>query len=191
MKHNLEQQAARALQVARRVGNIEPFRVMEMVKAAGEMRRAGVDVISLSVGEPDFTAPELVAEAAMAAIRAGATQYTDSLGLHTLREAIAGHYQAAFGVTVDPRRIVITAGASAALLLACAALVDEGDEVLMPDPCYPCNRHFVSRSAARRCWCRPAPPAATSLPRLRWPNAGRRARAASSSHPPRTRPAPR
>ena len=144
MKHNLEHQAARALQVARRVGNIEPFRVMEMVKAAGEMRRAGVDVISLSVGEPDFTAPELVAEAAVAAIRAGATQYTDSLGLHTLREAIAGHYLSAFGVTVDPRRIVVTAGASAALLLACAALVDEGDEVLMPDPCYPCNRHFVS-----------------------------------------------
>ena len=139
-----EQTVARALQLARRVDNIEPFRVMEMVKAAGEMRRAGVDVISLSVGEPDFTAPELVAEAAVAAIRAGATQYTDSLGLLALREAIAAHYATAFGITVAPTRIVITAGASAALLLACAALVDEGDEVLMPDPCYPCNRHFVS-----------------------------------------------
>jgi aspartate/methionine/tyrosine aminotransferase len=144
MKHNLEQQAARALQVARRVGNIEPFRVMEMVKAAGEMTRAGVDVISLSVGEPDFTAPPLVAEAAVRAIQAGATQYTDALGLVALREAISAHYAGAFGIEVDPRRICITAGASAALLLACAALVDEGDEVLMPDPCYPCNRHFVA-----------------------------------------------
>jgi aspartate/methionine/tyrosine aminotransferase len=136
--------AERALRLARRVGNIEPFRVMEMVKAAGEMSRAGIDVISLSVGEPDFTAPELVQDAAVRAIRAGATQYTDALGLLPLREAIAAHYRRAFGVEVSPGRIAITAGASAALLLACAALVDEGDEVLMPDPCYPCNRHFVA-----------------------------------------------
>jgi aspartate/methionine/tyrosine aminotransferase len=108
------------------------------------MSRAGIDVISMSVGEPDFTAPEMVAAAAMEAIRVGATQYTESLGLPQLREAIAGHYARAYGLDVDPRRIVVTAGASAGLLLACAALVAEGDEVLMPDPCYPCNRHFVS-----------------------------------------------
>jgi aspartate/methionine/tyrosine aminotransferase len=131
------------LQVARRVDAIEPFRVMEMVKAAA-MVRAGIDVISMSVGEPDFTAPEMVARAAMEAIRGGATQYTESLGLPALREAISGHYARAYGLDVDPRRIVVTAGASAGLLLACAALVAEGDEVLMPDPCYPCNRHFVS-----------------------------------------------
>jgi len=139
-----ETQTARALQVAQRVHAIEPFRVMEMVKAAGEMKRGGIDVISMSVGEPDFTAPDIVAHAAMEAIKAGSTQYTDSLGLRELREAIAGHYAAVHGLDVDPRRIVVTAGASAGLLLACAALVAEGDEVLMPDPCYPCNRHFVS-----------------------------------------------
>ncbi|OON62629.1 aminotransferase [Massilia sp. KIM] len=139
-----EQQAARALQLAGRVHAIEPFRVMEMVKAAGELKRAGHDVISMSVGEPDFTAPEIVAQAAMEAIRGGVTQYTDSLGLRELREAISGHYAAVHGLDIDPRRIVVTAGASAGLLLACAALVAEGDEVLMPDPCYPCNRHFVS-----------------------------------------------
>jgi aspartate/methionine/tyrosine aminotransferase len=136
--------AARAFQVASRVDAIEPFRVMEMVKQAAAMSRAGIDVISMSVGEPDFTAPEMVASAAMEAIRGGATQYTESLGLPALREAIAGHYARAYGLDVDPRRIVVTAGASAGLLLACAALVAEGDEVLMPDPCYPCNRHFVS-----------------------------------------------
>jgi len=132
------------LQVAQRVHAIEPFRVMEMVKAAGEMRRAGIDVISMSVGEPDFTAPDVVAQAAMEAIKAGSTQYTDSLGLRELREAISGHYARVHGLAIEPRRIVVTAGASAGLLLACAALVGEGDEVLMPDPCYPCNRHFVS-----------------------------------------------
>jgi aspartate/methionine/tyrosine aminotransferase len=137
-------QTARALQAARRVEAIEPFRVMEMVKAAAAMTQAGADVISMSVGEPDFTAPAIVAEAAVAAIRAGTTQYTESLGLPALRAAISGHYAAFYGLDIDPRRIVVTAGASAGLLLACAALVDEGDEILMPDPCYPCNRHFVS-----------------------------------------------
>jgi hypothetical protein len=142
--NNLEQQAARALRVAQRVHAIEPFRVMEMVKAAGELKRAGVDVISMSVGEPDFTAPEMVASAAIEAIRAGVTQYTDALGLPALRESIAAHYARTYGLALDPRRVVVTAGASAGLLLACAALVAEGDEVLMPDPCYPCNRHFVT-----------------------------------------------
>lgn len=142
--HDPSSKLARALQVAGRVDAIEPFRVMEMVKAAAAMTRAGRDVISMSVGEPDFTAPDVVAAAAIAAIRAGSTQYTESLGLPALREAIAGWYASHWGRQVDPRRIVITAGASAGLLLACAALVDDGDEVLMPDPCYPCNRHFVT-----------------------------------------------
>jgi aspartate/methionine/tyrosine aminotransferase len=131
-------------QVARRVDAIEPFRVMEMVKAAAGMTRAGHDVISMSVGEPDFTAPDPVARAAVDAIQRGATQYTESLGLPALRDAISNHYARAYGLDVSPQRIVVTAGASAGLLLACAALVAEGDEVLMPDPSYPCNRHFVS-----------------------------------------------
>jgi aspartate/methionine/tyrosine aminotransferase len=137
------------LQAAARVHAIEPFHVMEVVKAAGALARSGVDVISMSVGEPDFTATDKVADAAVAAIRAGATQYTDALGLAPLREAIAAHYQAMYGLHIAPSRIVVTAGASAALLLACAALVGEGDEILMPDPCYPCNRHFVTAFGGR------------------------------------------
>ncbi|MFS2082772.1 pyridoxal phosphate-dependent aminotransferase [Telluria sp. Tellsp131] len=137
------------LQVARRVDAIEPFRVMEMVKAAASMVRAGQDVISMSVGEPDFTAPDLVARAAMDAIQRGATQYTESLGLPALRDAISAHYARACGLDISPQRIVVTAGASAGLLLACAALVADGDEVLMPDPSYPCNRHFVSAFGGR------------------------------------------
>lgn len=132
------------IQVARRVDAIEPFRVMEMVKVAASMTRAGQDVISMSVGEPDFTAPDIVARAAVDAIQRGATQYTESLGLPALREAISAHYARAYGLAIAPQRIVVTAGASAGLLLACAALVADGDEVLMPDPSYPCNRHFVS-----------------------------------------------
>ena len=134
----------RLARLATRVHAIEPFRVMEVVKAAGALRQTGVDVISMSVGEPDFTAAPRVAAAAIAAIDTGATQYTDALGLATLRAAIAAHYLHTCGLAIDPRRIVVTAGASAGLLLACAALVDAGAEVLMPDPCYPCNRHFVT-----------------------------------------------
>ena len=101
-------------------------------------------MIFLNIGEPDFTAPPLVQQAAEKAIRDGLTQYTQATGLEALRERISDWYAQRFGVDVPARRIVVTAGASAALQLACLALIDAGDEILMPDPSYPCNRHFVS-----------------------------------------------
>lgn len=136
--------AQRAVQIAARNAAIAPFYVMEVMKAASALEAQGRALIHMSVGEPDFTAPPLVQEAAMRAIRAGRTQYTHAAGLDALRERIAAWYAARFGVQVEPRRIFITAGASGALLLACALLVEAGQEVLMPDPCYPCNKHFVA-----------------------------------------------
>ena len=136
------------MKISRRAERIEPFYVMEVAKAAQALARDVADsstpMIFLNIGEPDFSAPPLVQEAAERAIRSGATQYTQSLGLEPLRERISDWYTQRFGVNVPARRIVITAGASAALQLACLALIDAGDEVLMPDPSYPCNRHFVS-----------------------------------------------
>lgn len=136
------------MRIARRAERIEPFYVMEVGKAAAQLAReyAGSDrpMIFLNIGEPDFTAPPLVQEAAERAIRNGRTQYTHALGLDRLRERISGWYAQRFGVDVPARRIVVTAGASAALQLACLALIEAGDEILMPDPSYPCNRHFVS-----------------------------------------------
>lgn len=134
--------AAHAL--AARVDAIAPFHVMELATRAAALEKAGRDIIHMGIGEPDFTAPEAVIEAAGRALRGGFTQYTRALGLPALREAIAAHYLSAYGIEVDPARVVITAGASAALLLACAACVERDAEVLMPDPCYPCNRHFVA-----------------------------------------------
>jgi aspartate/methionine/tyrosine aminotransferase len=116
---------------------------MELSKQANALIAQGIDVIKLNIGEPDFAAAPAVQTAMLAALKAGKTQYTDALGIAPLREAIAQHYWNLYGVRVPASRIVVTAGASAALLLACAALVDVGDEVLMADPCYPCNRHFV------------------------------------------------
>src|SRR5690606_13543301 len=106
-------------------------------------------MIYLNIGEPDFTAPPLVQAAAERAIRAGRSQYTPATGLPALRQAISGWYAQRFALDIDPARIVITAGASAALQLACLALIEAGDEVLMPDPSYPCNRQFVQAAEGR------------------------------------------
>ena len=136
------------MKISSRAGRIEPFYVMEVAKAASQQARefAASDrpMIFLNIGEPDFTAPPLVQQAAVRAIQGGATQYTHATGLDSLRERISGWYADRFGVQVPAQRIVVTAGASAALQLACLALIDAGDEILMPDPSYPCNRHFVS-----------------------------------------------
>lgn len=121
---------------------------MEVAKAASTLARevAHTDkpMIFLNIGEPDFTAPPLVQEAATRIIHSGGTQYTQATGLGPLRERISAWYASRFQVNVPAQRIIVTAGASAALQLACLALIDVGDEVLMPDPSYPCNRHFVS-----------------------------------------------
>ena len=134
--------------LASRLDRIEPFYVMECAKAAAELARspacADSPMIFLNIGEPDFTAPPLVQQAAERALRDGRTQYTDACGLPALRERISAWYAERFGLSITPRRIVVTAGASAALQLACLALVDRDDEVLLPDPSYPCNRHFVA-----------------------------------------------
>ena len=136
------------MRISGRAQKIEPFYVMEMAKAASAlgMTVAGSDrpMIYLNIGEPDFTAPEPVRAAAERAIRDGTTQYTPATGLPALRERISDWYRTRFALDIPPARIVVTAGASAALQLACLALVEAGDEVLMPDPSYPCNRHFVS-----------------------------------------------
>lgn len=135
--------------LAARLDNIAPFHVMELMKMAAELEKQGRHLIHMGIGEPDFTAPQAVIDAATKAMAAGRLQYTSALGLPALRAAISQHYLDVFGLNVPASRIIVTAGASAALLLACAALVEPGREVLMPDPCYPCNRHFVAAFEGR------------------------------------------
>ena len=136
------------MQFSTRAEKITPFYVMEVAKAAQQLAKQVADgpepMIFLNIGEPDYTAPAQVQAAASHSIATGNTQYTNALGLEPLREAISAWYSTRFGVDVPAQRIVITAGASAALQLACLALINPGDEILMPDPSYPCNRHFVS-----------------------------------------------
>ena len=135
--------------LAHRLAEIEPFHVMEVIKRAAELEKSGRSVIHMGIGEPDFPTAQPVLDAAARALQDGAMRYTHATGLPALREAISAHYREHFGLDVPAQRIVITAGASGALLLACAALVERDREVLMPDPSYPCNRHFVAAFEGR------------------------------------------
>jgi aspartate/methionine/tyrosine aminotransferase len=144
------------MRLASRLDHIEPFYVMECAKTALQIAhspqcdpaRGGEPMIFLNIGEPDFSAAPRVVQAAEACMRRGQTQYTQATGLPALREHIARWYGTRFGLDIAASRIVVTAGASAALQLACLALFEPGDEVLMPDPSYPCNRHFVAAAGA-------------------------------------------
>jgi len=129
--------------LSRRLHDIQPFHVMELLRRARELEAAGRDIIHMEVGEPDFNTPPPILEAATRFLATGNVHYTSGLGLTALREAIAGFYRDRFGVDLAPERVIVTPGASGALMLALAATTDPGDRWLMPDPTYPSNRHLV------------------------------------------------
>jgi aspartate/methionine/tyrosine aminotransferase len=131
------------MRIAARMQEIAPFHVMELMARAQVLEAQGRSIIHMEVGEPDFPTPQPIVDAAQSFIASGRVFYTHALGLPSLREAIAGFYVDRYGVAVEPDRIVVTAGASAALLLALGVLIDVDDELLLSDPGYPCNRNFV------------------------------------------------
>lgn len=128
---------------AQRVADIEPFRVVEVLARATQLAASGRDIVHMAAGEPDFaTAPPIV-EAGREALARGATHYSQAAGIPQLREALSRYYASEYGLDVAPQRIMITPGASGALLLISALLMNPGDAMLMTDPGYPCNRHFL------------------------------------------------
>ncbi len=127
---------------ARRLSRIEPFHVMDILARARAMEAQGRSIIHMEIGEPDFSTAPAIAQAGIAALDAGHTHYTPALGLPELRAAIAASYPV--NARSDTARVIVTPGASGALQLIFAALINPGDQVLMADPGYPCNRHFVS-----------------------------------------------
>ena len=130
--------------VSARAQAIRPFVVMDVVARAKELEAAGHDVVRMDVGDPDFTTPDVITQAAERAMEAGETGYTQSLGLPGLRDAVAARFDSKYGVTVDPADIVVTQGTSPAMLLLFGSLLDPGDEVIMADPCYPAYPNYVS-----------------------------------------------
>jgi (5-formylfuran-3-yl)methyl phosphate transaminase len=135
--------------IARRTQEIEPFLAVEVFQRAQALEREGADVIHLEFGEPDFDTPPAIREAAEKALKDGRTRYAHPLGILPLREAIAEHYHARYGVTVSPDQILVTAGSSPALLLLFSALLDRGDEVILSDPYYACYPKFVKFAEGR------------------------------------------
>jgi len=128
---------------ARRVQDIAPFRVVEVLSRATELAAAGRDIVHLAAGEPDFATADPIIEAGRAALARGETAYSQAVGIPQLREALSGFYQTEYGLDISPNRIMVTPGASGALLLLSALLVNPGDGMLMTDPGYPCNRQFL------------------------------------------------
>ena len=135
--------------LAARTDEIAPFLAMEVMERGMTMAREGVDVVQMGVGEPDFDAPPEVIEATIEALRRGDTHYTDSRGLHVLREAIADDCFRRRGVRPDAEQVIVTTGTSPALLMVISMLAGPGDEVIMPTPHYPCYVNFVAHAGAR------------------------------------------
>jgi (5-formylfuran-3-yl)methyl phosphate transaminase len=128
---------------ARRCENITPFIVMDVLEKIHQMEAAGIDVVHMEIGEPDFDVPECVNRATREALDCHATSYTHSLGDIRLREAIAGYHKDTYGTRVDPGQILVTSGTSPAMLLLFSALVDPGDEIIVSDPHYACYANFI------------------------------------------------
>jgi len=128
---------------AHRLKDIQSFKVMKLLARANQLQSQGHQVVHMEVGEPDFETPAAIVEAGIAALRAGKTKYTSAQGIPELRELLSRHYAEEHGVDVAPSRIFITAGSSGALLLVSALLLNPGEGLLMTDPGYPCNRHFL------------------------------------------------
>src|SRR4030066_231660 len=127
--------------LAARMAEIEAFHVMAVLARARALEAQGRSIVHMEIGEPDFPTAAPIIEAGIAALRAAPTQYTPALGLPALRAAIAASYPKA--ARPDAARVAVTPGSSGALTLVFGVLINPGDEVLMADPGYPCNRHFV------------------------------------------------
>ena len=130
------------------MASIAPFHVMKLLARARELEAQGREIIHMEIGEPDFNTPEPIISAGIKALEQGKTHYTPALGLNVLRDTISKHYLDYYGVSVSPSRIVITPGSSGALQLIAGVLFETGLDVLITDPGYPCNRHFVTLMGA-------------------------------------------
>lgn len=148
----------RQITAALRTRKVNPFKVMDVLERARQLESAGRSIVHLEVGEPDFTAHPLIVEAGVQAMRSGNTQYTPASGLPALRERIAEFYRQHHGVQVDASRIIVTPGASGALVLLSHLLLNPSDQVMMPDPAYPCNRNYVHLMGAEAVLIAPETP---------------------------------
>lgn len=138
--------------VAERMQGISAFYVMELLQRAKQLEQQGRDIIHMEIGEPDFPTPSAVIEAGEQLLKTGEVKYTPAAGLPELRRAIAELYRRQYGVEIDPSRVFVTPGASGAFLLAFGISLNPAQQVMMADPCYPCNDNFVRLFDGRTCF---------------------------------------
>jgi len=129
--------------ISQKAQKITSFKVMDILERAKELEAQGKEIVHLEIGEPDFDTPDCVKRGALKALNSNETHYTHSLGLLELREAICEHYKAEYGVSIEPDQVLVTSGTSPAMLLVFSALLDPGDEVIVPEPYYPCYPNFI------------------------------------------------
>ncbi len=129
--------------VAKRMEAITPFYVMELLRRAKQLEEQGRDIIHMEIGEPEFATPELITQAGIEYIKKGHVKYTPAAGLPELRQKISDFYKQKYQVSVPIERIFITPGASGAFLLAMGVSINQSDEIILSDPCYPCNQNFI------------------------------------------------
>lgn len=141
--------------LSKRIANITPSATHAMTARIAEKCAAGESIITFSIGEPDFPTPRPIVEACEQALREGKTKYTATNGIAALREAVCEKLRRDNGLSYTPAQICISSGAKQALSNAVYALCDEGDEVLIPTPCYVSYVEIVKLAAAPRFWCRP------------------------------------
>ena len=120
--------------VSENVASMKPSSTLAAMQAAEAMRAAGVDVVDLGAGEPDFDTPQNIKDAALEAMRAGQTKYTATAGTRSLQQAIIGFYQREFGAGYESNQVIVTAGGKQAVFNAVVSLINPGDEVLIPKP---------------------------------------------------------
>ena len=135
--------------LAERNSEISSFYVMELLRRAKQLEAQGKDVIHMEIGEPDFPTPPTIVAAGIKHIQTGEVKYTPAAGLPELRNRIAAFYRERYGVTIDQQRIFVTPGASGAFLLALGVSLNPNEELLMADPCYPCNSNFATLLGGR------------------------------------------
>lgn len=135
--------------ISHRAGQVEPFLAMELMERAKELEAAGREIIYLCLGEPDFDTPPAILTATGQALAEGATSYTHSLGLLELRQEICRHYFDYYGVTIVPDQVIVSSGTSPLMLLLFSTLLDQGDELILPDPSYACYPGFVKFSGGK------------------------------------------
>lgn len=131
------------LRLAKRTQEITPFYVMALLRRAKQLEAQGKDVIHMEIGEPDFATPQAIVEAGVRQLKTGEVKYTPAAGLSELREKIAEFYRQRYSAAIDKERIFVTPGASGAFLLALGTSLNPAEELLMADPCYPCNSNFI------------------------------------------------